>query len=557
MADGPQEATRTGFLAELKRRRVIRVLVLYAVVGWIVIEVASVVLPALHLPPWALTLVTVLVALGFPIALALAWAVDVGPGGIHRTLPAAIRRAPVDDDAPAPPAPSLQAAPAAAEARVASTPGEARHTIAVLPFVNMSGDAENEYFSDGIAEEILNLLTKLPQLKVSSRTSSFAYKGKDIQIPTVVRELGVDTVLEGSVRRSGNHVRITAQLIDTDSDSHLWSETYDRELKDVFAIQDDIARSIAEALQVALGPRERRALQNVATADPQAYDFYLRGRKYLHAFTRRDFRSAISMFERAIELDPRYALAYAGMSDAYSMLYRYAEATPRNMELGEAASQRAIELDPDSAEAHLARGNALLHTTQQFAEAAKQFETALLINPNLFEALLFYGRACLGQGEFEKAARLFIRAGEANPADYQAPCYLAMVYRSLGREEQARQADARAIEVIERHLKANPDDARAEAQGAGVLATQGKRERALEWVEAALESRENEPQFLYNAACTVAQLGERQRALDLLERAIDLGYGDRVWIEKDSDLDPIRDDPRFAALLQRGVSTAG
>jgi adenylate cyclase len=227
------------------------------------------------------------------------------------------------------------------------------------------------------------------------------------------------------------------------------------------------------------------------------------------------------------------------------------------MELGEAASQRAIELDPDSAEAHLARGNALLHTTQQFAEAAEQFETALLINPNLFEALLFYGRACLGQGDFEKAARLFIRASEANPTDYQAPCYLAMVYRSLGREELARQADARAIEVIERHLKLNPDDARALCFGAGVLATQGRRERALEWVDTALQSRENEPQFLYNAACTVAQLGEQQRALDLLERAIDLGYGDRVWIEKDSDLDPIRDDPRFKALLQRKPSIAG
>ena len=206
-----------------------------------------------------------------------------------------------------------------------ATPAEPeRISICVLPFVNMSGDSDNEYFSDGISEEILNLLTKLPQLKVSSRTSSFAFKGKDINIPMVAKELGVSKVLEGSVRRAGDRVRITAQLIETESDSHLWSETYSRELKDVFAIQDDISRSIADALKVALSPKERRALQNVATADPRAYDFYLRGRKYLYSFTTRDFHSAVSMFERAIELDPRYALAYAGKADAYSMLYRYA-----------------------------------------------------------------------------------------------------------------------------------------------------------------------------------------------------------------------------------------
>jgi adenylate cyclase len=545
MADGPQAATQHGFLAELKRRRVIRVLVLYAVVGWIVIEVASVVFPALHLPSWTITLVIVLVALGLPIALTLAWAVDIGPHGLQRTPPL-VAAAPPVPAATVEPVPQPVGAPPRESQRAA----EMRHTIAVLPFVNMSGDAENEYFSDGISEEILNLLTKLPQLKVSSRTSSFVFKGKEASIPMVARELGVGNVLEGSVRRAGEHVRITAQLIETDTDSHLWSETYDREMKDVFAIQDDIARSIVDALQIALSPKERRALQNAATANAGAYDFYLKGRKYLYAFTRRDFRSAISMFERAIELDPRYALAYAGMADAYSMLYRYAEATPRNMELAEQASQRAIELDPDSAEAQTSLGMALF-TTGQFAAAAKQFETAILINPNLFEIYLFYGRACLAQGEFEKAARLFIRAGEVNPTDYQGPIYLAMVYRSMGRTELAQQADADALEIIERHNKVTPDDARALCFGAGVLALRGQRDRAIEWVEAALQSRENEPQFLYNAACTFAQLGEDGRALDLLERAVDLGYGDRVWIEHDSDFASLHGTPRFDMLLQR------
>ena len=542
MAGSYGDSLLSNFLAELRRRRVFRVILLYAVVGWVVIEVAATMLPGLHLPEWSVTLVIALVVLGFPLAVFMGWVFDVGPHGIERTPPAASA---LDTAAPVAPAP--------AALQVEKTPAKAsedRHSIAVLPFVNMSGDPENEYFSDGIAEEILNLLAKLPQLKVSSRTSSFVFKGKEVSIPTVVKELGVSTVLEGSVRRAGDHVRITAQLIETDTDSHLWSETYDREMKDVFAIQDDIARSIAEALQVALGPKERRALQNIATADPQAYDFYLKGRKYLYAFTRRDFRNAISMFDRAIELDPQYALAYAGKADAFSMLYRYAEATPQNLQLAEQASRRAIELDPDSAEAQTSLGMAMF-ITGQFAAAAKQFETAILINPNLFEIYLFYGRASLAQGDYEKAARLFIRAGEVNPTDYQAPSYLGMVYRSVGKMDLAQQADAHALQVIEHHVALNPDDARALCFGASLFAGQGRRERAIEWAEASLQSRENEPQFLYNTACTFAMLGEADKSLDLLERAVALGYGDRVWMMRDSDLALLQDAPRFKALMDR------
>ena len=539
------------FFAELRRRRVIRVAIVYALVGWIVIEVASTVLPPLNLPEWSVKLVIVMVALGFPIAVIMGWMFDLGPQlALQADTPARTpeSRASMDDDV----ATQRNTGESVAFVAATDTPAIAddRHSIAVLPFVNMSGDVENEYFSDGIAEEILNLLAKLPQLKVASRTSSFNLKGEKVDIPTAARQLGVDTILEGSVRRAGDQVRITAQLIETATDSHLWSETYDREMKDVFAIQDDIARSIADALQIALGPRERRALQNIATSDPQAYDFYLKGRRYLHAFTRRDFRNAISMFERAIELDPLYALAYAGRADAFSMLYRYAEAASENLREAETSSRKAIELDPESPEAQASLGMALF-ITGQFAAAAKHFETAILINPNLFENYLFYGRACMAEGDYEKAARLFVRARQANPSDYQAPTYQAMAYRSMGRTELARQADVEGLEIVERHVRLNPDDARALVFGAGVLAAQGERERAIAWIEAALQSRENESHFLYNAACTFAQLGERERALELIERAVSLGFGDRAWIEHDSDLDSLHGDPRFVRLLER------
>lgn len=545
MADGPVAATRHGFIAELQRRRVIRVLVLYAVVGWIVIEVASVVLPALNLPQWAVTLVIVLVALGFPIALTLAWAVDIGPGGLQRTPPLA--PSPVVALAPAAaPAMGLQAAMAMPPQRAP----ESRHTIAVLPFVNMSGDAENEYFSDGISEEILNLLTKLPQLKVSSRTSSFVFKGKEVNIPTVARELGVTTVLEGSVRRAGDHVRITAQLIETESDSHLWSETYDREMRDVFAIQDDIARSIVDALKVTLSPKERRALQNAATADARAYDFYLKGRKYFYAMTRRDFMHAIQMYEQAIELDPKYALAHAGMADAYSYLYRYDNASVENAENAERSSRMAVELDPDSPEAQAACGTALLFNNK-YQEAEKHFDTAIVLNPNLYEPYYFYGRACMSAGNMEKAARLFQTAAEINPADYQALSFLSQAYEAMGRNELAGQARARSSAILDRHISMNPDDARALAFGAIGMVEQGDRVHAVERIERALEASGDEPFMLYNAACVYAMLDDRSRALDLLERAVALGWGDRAWVLHDSDLASLRDEPRFVALMQR------
>jgi adenylate cyclase len=234
--------------------------VIYVLVGWLVIGAAETLLPNLNLPDWSVTLVIALVVLAFPIVVVLAWIFDIGPKGIEITASAARV---VEESPEKPEVPAQEALPASSATPVEDS--EDRRSIAVLPFINMSGDPENEYFSDGIAEEILNLLTKLPQLRVASRTSSFKFKGEKIDIPEAAGKLGVSKILEGSVRRAGDRVRITAQLIEVDTDSHLWSETYDRELKDVFAIQDDIARSIVAALEVTLTPRDRRAIQNVAT----------------------------------------------------------------------------------------------------------------------------------------------------------------------------------------------------------------------------------------------------------------------------------------------------
>ena len=547
--------------AELRRRRVMRVAVVYAVAGWLVIQVAATVLPGLHLPEWSVTLVIVLVVLGFPIAFAMAWMFDAGPRGIERTPPAVDPPTAVPFEAPSPaPVPAAAPAappdpPAAAEApppRMTLRPSDddGRRTIAVLPFVNMSGDAENEYFSDGIAEEILNLLTQLPQLKVASRTSSFAYKGKETSIPAVARDLGVTTLLEGSVRRAGDRVRITAQLIDTGSDSHLWSETYDREMKDVFAIQDDIAHSIVKALQVTLTPQERRAIQSVATSDPEAYDYYLRGRSYMYSMARRDYEHAIRMFEQAIGVDSKYALAYAGMADAYSHLYRYAEATTENVEKANRASEQAVVLDRESAEAHASRGLALL-ISERYDDAEEEFETAVAKNPNLFDAWHYYGLACSSRGDHEKAAKMYARASEVNPADFQSPLFLAQTLASLGRKQDEMRVRLGALGTLERHIKLNPHDTRALYCGAQNLYRVGERDKAIAMAEQALKQAQDEPVVLYNVACFYVVQGDKERAIDLLERAVNLGWGDRAWMEHDSDLDPLHPIPRFQALLSR------
>ena len=506
----------------------------------------STVLPGLNLPDWTTTLVILLVALGFVIAIMLAWAFDIGPDGIHRTPK-------INEDSTAGESTITETAPAKIPAKAPETPeaktGE-RKSIAVLPFVNMSGDAENEYFSDGIAEEILNLLVKLPQLKVASRTSSFVFKGKEANIPTVAGELGVDTVLEGSVRRAGDRVRITAQLIEAASDSHLWSETYDREMRDVFAIQDDIAQSIVDALKVTLSPKERRSIQYVATSDARAFDFYLRGRNYMYTMTRRDYEHAIRMFEQAIAVDAKYALAYAGLADAYSHLYRYADATQKNVRKSVEASEKAIVLDPDSGEAHASRGLSLF-ISSQFEMAKKEFERATELNPNLFEAYYYYGLACSSNSEFETAEKMYLKAMEVNPADYQSPLFLAQAYTSMGRKHDEMRVRLGALDTIQRHLEMNPHDTRALYFGAQNLVLIGENDKGVELAERALGQDQDEPVVLYNVACFYALQGDKDRCIELLTKAIDEGWGDREWLETDSDLDTVRDDERFKALLNR------
>ena len=421
-------------------------------------------------------------------------------------------------------------------------------SVAVLPFTNMSADPENEYFTDGMAEEIINALTKIQSLRVTSRTSSFSFKGKNEDIGEIGKKLKVSTVLEGSVRKMGNRLRITAQLVNVADGSNLWSEKYDREIEDIFAIQDDISQAIVKALRVILTEGEKKQIEKARAVNVQAYDYYLRGRQYFHQLRRKSLEYSRQMFNKAIEIDRDYARAYAGVADSCSMLYTYFDAREFNLKQADIASHKALELEPELAEAHVARGLAV-SLSKRFDEAEKEFETAMKLDPKLFEAPYWYGRALQSAGRFQEALKMFERASLLRPEDYEAPAFAAQAYNSMGMIEERDLGLRRALKLMENRLELNPDDARAANLAAGFLAQLGD-PKAFEYADRSLAIDPEDPMLLYNVACTYAALKRYDDALNCLERAVDKGFGHKEWIDHDPDLNPLRDNLRFQALSQ-------
>ncbi len=285
-------------------------------------------------------------------------------------------------------------------------------SLAVLYFANLSGDKEDEYFRDGMTEDIITELAKIKELQLFPRSAVFAFRDKPLPATQIAQQLTAAYVLDGSVRRAGSRLRITTQLAETRTGHSVWAERYDRQLEDVFAIQDEIAQNIARALRVMLTEKERREIEKVPTSEVQAYDYYLRGRQFFYQMRRKAFEFARQMFAGAIAIDPGYARAYAGVADCCSLLYMWFEASEDNLREAVAASRRAVELDPESAEAHASRGLAE-SLGKNYESAQEEFETSIRLNPQLFEAYYSYGRVCLAQGQYEKAAGLFAKASRA------------------------------------------------------------------------------------------------------------------------------------------------
>lgn len=513
-----------------------RATVVYIVVAWVVVEAASVIFPALLLPDWTERLVLALAIIGFPLAVVLAWAFELSPEGVQREKSQTPEQAP-DEAARTSTSPSTPAARS-----------DHRHAVAVLPLTNISGDPENEFFSDGITEEILNLLARQPELRVISRTSSFSFKNTSLDIPTIANRLDVDIVLEGSVRRVGNRVRIVAQLIDAANDTHLWSDSFDREIEDIFELQAEIAGCIVRAMALTAD----KCLEcDAVTGSIDAYEHYLRGRHYFHQITHASLDFARQMFSRAIEIDPTFARAYAGLADTESIIAQWIDRSPERLAAADRASMKALELAPNLAEARSSRGFAL-SMNGDYEGAAREFERALELDPRNYEALYLYGRSRFAQGKRQCAADLWARAHDAQPDEFQSVALRSMILNAMGNEEEAREANQQAVELIEHRLELNPDDPRALGLAPGVLIDAGRTEEGLDMAARSVKLAPTDSGVLHNAAAAYAHAGEADQALDLLERRLrQTGTIYREWMENDPDFDCLRDDPRFIAFLEK------
>ena len=445
------------FLAEIKRRRVGKVAIAYGAIAWAATEACSVVFPALHVPEWAMTFIVVFLLVGFPVAMVLAWIFDVGPEGIHRTAPIA------------------EAAPAARIRQRAAFglvvllcmaglgyllyergvgrahAGQPHSSIAVLPFTNLSGDASKDYFSDGMSEELLNLLARVPGLQVAARTSAFAYKGRNVDIREVGKELGVETVLEGSVRQQGEQVRITAQLIDTETGFHLWSETYDRKLEDIFAVQDEIAQAIVDRLRIQLAPEEQKLAQRekAPTQNVEAYQLYLQGRAIWKRRGAENLRQAIDLYLSALGKDPAFARANAALASAYVVMPGYTEEQgdeEKFYELAQNAARQALAVDPNIGEAHavLAQINA---SRGDLLDAESGFFFAISLEPNDATPHHWYSILLQNVGRLDAALTQARRAHELDPTSPIIAANLAQVYLVRGDNDQALRYSKLAAEL--------------------------------------------------------------------------------------------------------------
>jgi serine/threonine protein kinase/Tfp pilus assembly protein PilF len=423
-------------------------------------------------------------------------------------------------------------------------------SIAVLPFTNMSSDEGQEYFCDGMAEEIINNLAHIEGLRVVARTSSFAFKNPKLDIRKIGQKLDVETVLEGSVRKAGERLRITAQLINVADGYHLWSESYDRDLQDVFAIQDEIGANIVDALKIKLTEKDKRALEKIPTTDVKAYEFYIRGRQYFSELGVKGLEYARNMFTSAIIEDPQYALAYCGLADCYSMIHQYYDSNKTNIENAMTASRKALSLDSELAEAHASHGHAV-SLDGRYEEAEEDFKKAIELSPKLFEAYYFYARACRCQGRLKEATELFETASAVRPEDYQAPILAADTYRGLEQPDKVVEGFRRGLEIATKHLEFHPDDARAWYLGAHAHYELDDHDTALEWCDKAMTLAPDDPATLYNAACLFSVMGEYDKCFECLEQAFDNGFANGEWMENDPDLEAIREDPRYKVLIDR------
>jgi non-specific serine/threonine protein kinase len=429
----------------------------------------------------------------------------------------------------------------------AASPRSAERSIAVLYFENLSGVKEDEYLRDGITEDLLTDLSKIKGLAVFPRTTVLAFRDQHATAADVCRQLRAHYALEGSLRRAGNRLRINAQLVDAATGFPVWSERYDREMSDIFEVQDEIAHKIAEALRITLTPQEQAELAAKPTENQQAYDLYLRGRSYARRRTTQDMEFALQMFENAVVLDPNFALAYAAIANGCAHAHYWSGREGNYIERAQAASLRAVALAPDIPEVYISQGW-ILYARGEYVDAARLARAAIARKRDCEGAYYLLMRSLFSGGDYQAVATVAEEAIEASGSDYNVYVPILNALKALGKDDAARNVRLRVVQALESHLREVPEDARARILLASYYADEGRGEDAVREASLAMVLRPNEATVLYNAACTFCSLGRRAEALDALKKSWTAGYKDADWARRDTDLAILRGDPEFERL---------
>src|SRR5216110_2971490 len=576
------------FFAELKRRNVYKVAVAYAVVAWLTIQAASIFLPAFNAPQWAMQIVILILVVGFPIALVFSWAFEITPEGIKRESEVTADESIVHHTGRKIVALTIVLAVVAtgllvfqlirARSTSPSAATIANKSIAVLPFDNLSGDPQNAYFSEGVQDEILTRLAKIAELKVISRTSTQRFKSAPNDLRQIAQQLGVANILEGSVQKANDQVRVNVQLINAMTDAHIWAETYDRKLTDIFAVESEIAKTIAETLQARLTGSEKGLIAKTPTVNPQAYELYLKGRFFWNKRTGDDLRKSIEYLKQAIAKDPGYARAYAALADSYGLLRFYGGATPAESVVpAEAAAKKALELDDSLAEAHASLG--LIATEElEVNRGVNELERAIQLNPNYATAHHWLGLALATLRQSDRSIGELKRALELDPLSMIINADLSIIYLYARRYDAAEAQARKTLEIDSRsfvahyylgavmQLTSRLKEAIPEFQKAVELnndpysiamlvqayARNGQTDEARKLLAQLNEMAKSAEVPEYALAIAYTSLGEKERAIEALEHGFAGGNKSYLFLlPGDPFLDDLRDDPRFEALVQK------
>lgn len=584
------------FFAELKRRNVLRAAAFYAASAWLLVQVATQVFPFFHIAEWVVRWIVIAAAIGFPFAMTFSWLYEWTPQGIQRES-----EIPSNESITRQTGKKLDrwiiAVLALAvvllltnqfmlrkDAQTAAVAAIPEKSIAVLPFDNLSRDPENAYFSEGIQDEILTRLAKVADLKVISRTSTQRFKSAPSDLRDIAKQLGVMHILEGSVQKANDQVRVNVQLINTATDAHLWADTYDRKLTDIFAVESEIAKSIADTLRVKLNSSAEHVLASRPTENPEAHELYLKGRYFWNRRTGENLQKAADYFQQAIGKDPRYALAYSGLADCHVLLPAYPElgSNPRD-ELPKAleAARKAVELDDTLGEAHTSLARALA-SSLQLSAAMSEFQRAIELNPNYATAHQWFGECLQSQGRVEEALAELKRAQELDPLSLIINAVLGFAFDTVGKSDEA-------ITQLHKTIEIDPSFANAHGMLGNVLEHRGQlKEAILEYEKCSISlgadpidlaqlaaayfraGRKAEAQQLwdklkslserqyvpaYSMAVVQLALGNNDEAIRLLEKSYEdhapFDSADLGWILVDHRLDSLRNDPRFKKLITR------